>query len=251
MSLEGRVALITGSTGRGMGRSIALTLARDRADVALNYETRPERAERMRAQLQSMGRRASLHQADVATEEGARSVFEGAVRELGRVDILVLSAGGAWQARDIVETPPEHWRRVLAEEVHAPLYLIPLALPAMRNRGWGRIVLIGGYDADDFREEWPLDYPLGKTARHWLTRTLARSELKHGITVNAIAPGDIPYVELDAALSDVARGERWQTRIAPTPQDAGEVVSFLCSDAGRFVTGTIVNIVPPKPTGPG
>ncbi len=129
MSLEGRVALVTGSTGRGMGRSIALSLARDGADVALNYETRPERAQQMRAQLQSMGRRASLHQADVATEEGARSLFEGAIEELGRVDILVLSAGGAWQARDIVDTPPQHWQRVLAEELHAPLYLNLLPCP--------------------------------------------------------------------------------------------------------------------------
>ena len=247
MSLEGRVALVTGSTGRGMGRSIALSLARDGADVALNFETRPERAGRMRAQIEAMGRRASLTQADVASEDGARTLFEAAVRDLGKVDILVVSAGGAWKAQDVVDNDPAHWQRVLAEEVFAPLYLIPLALPGMRERGWGRIILVGGFDADDFREERPLDYPMGKAARHWLARSLARGELRHGITVNAIAPGDIPYVELDQALTDAAHDDGWLKREAPRPQEAGDIAAFVCSEAARFVTGSVINVVPPKP----
>jgi 3-oxoacyl-[acyl-carrier protein] reductase len=241
MELSGRVALVTGSTGRGMGRSIALTLAREGADIALNYETRPERAERMKAQIEAMRRRASLQQADVATEAGARALFETAVGELGKVDILVLSAGGAWKVQDITDATPEHWRRVLAEEVDAALYLIPRVLPGMRERGWGRIILTGGLDADDWREGWPLDYPLGKASRHWLARSLARQEFRHGITVNAIAPGEVPYVELDEAVSDLHHGEAWRARAGPRPQDAGEIVAFLCSEAARFVSGTIVN----------
>ncbi len=223
-----------------------MTLAREGADVALNYETRPERAERVRQQIESMGRRASLQQADVATEAGARVLFDTAVAGLGKVDILVVSAGGAFKAQDVVDTPTEHWQRVLAEEVHAPLHLIPLALPAMRERGWGRIILTGGLDVEDWREGWPLDYPLGKASRHWLVRTLARQELAHGITVNGIAPGDIAYVELDDALTDLAHEAGWAARALPRPQDAAEAVAFLCSDAARFVTGTIVKIVPPK-----
>lgn len=249
MELAGRVALVTGSTGRGMGRSIALTLARDGADIALNCETRPERAERVRAEIEAMGCRACLQQADVATESGARALFECAVRELAKVDILVLSAGGAWKDQDIVEARPEHWQRVLAEEVHAPLHLITLALPGMRERRWGRIIITGGLDADDWREGGPLDYPLGKASRHWIVRSLARQEFKRGITVNGIAPGQIPYVEWGDALSDLRRGEAWAARNSPRPQDAAEAVAFLCSDAARFVSGTILNIASPESKG--
>jgi 3-oxoacyl-[acyl-carrier protein] reductase len=228
-----------------MGRSIALTLAREGADIALNYETRPERAERVRSEIESMGRRVCLQQADVATQEGARSLFEGAVAKLGKVDILVVSAGGAWHEQDFVDVDPEHWQRVLAEEVHAPLYLVQFALPGMRERGWGRIVILGGLDADDWRVGPPLDYPLGKATRHWLVRALARQEMSRGITVNGIAPGEVPYVELDEALSSLRHEEAWEERQAPQPQDAGEIAAFFCSEAARFVTGSIINIVPP------
>ncbi len=249
MELAGRVALVTGSTGRGMGRSIALTLARDGADIALNYEMRPARAETVRDRIAAMGRRVCLQQADVATEEGARALFDRAVAELGKVDILVVSAGGAWKEGDVADLDPSHWRGVLAEEIHAPLYLIPLVLPGMRERRWGRIILVGGHDADDWTDpdaRLPIDYPLGKNARHWLARTLGAHELARGITVNAIAPGEVPYVELDEALDDVAHAEAWRSRPSPRPQDTGEVAAFLCSEAGRFVTGSIINVVPPR-----
>ncbi|HXH22765.1 MAG TPA: SDR family oxidoreductase, partial [Dehalococcoidia bacterium] len=144
---------------------------------------------------------------------------------------------------------PEHWRRVLAEEVDAALYLIPLVLPGMRERRWGRIILTGGLDADDWREGWPLDYPLGKASRHWLVRSLARQEFRHGITVNGIAPGEVPYVELDEALADLARGDAWRARAGPRPQDAGEIAAFLCSEAARFVSGAVINLVTPESEG--
>jgi 3-oxoacyl-[acyl-carrier protein] reductase len=226
-----------------MGRSIALTLAREGADVLLNYETRPERAQSVQQAIESMGRRAVLHQADVATAEGARSLHETAVKRFGQVDILVQSAGGAFQPNDVAELEPEHWQRVLAEEIHAALYLIPLVLPDMRRQRWGRVILIGGLDADDWREpDAPIDYPLGKNARHWLARTLGRQELKHGITVNAIAPATIDYVELDQALSDLDHAGDWAGRPAPRPQDAGELVAFLCSQQARFVSGAVIPV---------
>ncbi len=243
MDLIGRTALVTGSTGRGMGRSIALSLARDGANVVLNYQTRPERAERVREAIEAMGRVAIAFEAAVSTEAGANGLYEAALKRFGRVDILVVSAGGQWQSIDTPELDPEHWRGVLAEELHAPLYLIPHVLPAMREQRWGRIILIGGHDADYWREDdSPLDYPLGKASRHWLARTLARRELKHGITVNAIAPSTIAYVELDAALADLAHGEAWEERHQPRPQDAGDIAAFLCSEAARFVTGSVIEV---------
>jgi NAD(P)-dependent dehydrogenase (short-subunit alcohol dehydrogenase family) len=118
----------------------------------------------------------------------------------------------------------------------------------MRERGWGRIVSIGGHMADDWRHgppEAPLDYPLGKAARHWLTRTLAPREFARGITINAVAPGPTARVTLEAALA-AARGEAISAE-GNTPQHIADVVSFLCSDAAARVTGAVIPIPGARP----
>ena len=260
MELQGRVALVTGASGRGMGRSIALTLAREGADIVVNCKERVDRAEQVAKVIEAMGRRALVHQADVSDAEAVLAMVRAAEAHFGRLDIAVGSAGGSWTPQDITEIEPSHWREVLAEEIDASYALLRAALPGMRQRGWGRIVLIGGNHADGWRfgpPDAPLDYPLGKAARHWLVRTLAPRELAHGITINAVAPGPIEYVTLEQAKrlveGDVEASEDPSTlrlrsgqaslRAGPTPQDTAEVVAFLCSERASFVTGAVVPVV--------
>lgn len=243
MELEGRVALVTGAGGEGMGRSIALTLARDGADIVLNYHRKDQRVAETAAAIESMGRRALPIAADVADPAQVEAMVADAERALGPIDIVVNSAGGPWKPQDITEIDPAHFRNVLAQEIEATFLLIRATLPGMRARGWGRIVSIGGFGADDWRygpPDAPLDYPLGKAARHWLTRTLAPREIGRGITINAVAPGPTPRVTLDEALAAV-RGER-RPRDHNTPQDIAEIVSFLCSDAAARVTGAVIPV---------
>ncbi len=244
MELTGRVALVTGASGPGIGRSIALTLAREGADIVVNFKERRERAQQVAGVIESIGRRALLHQANVSDPSAVAVMVEAAEAHFGRLDIVVCSAGGSWQPRDVTEIAPAHWREVLAEEIDSAYALLWAALPGLRRRGWGRVVLVGGYRADDWRAgppDAPLDYPLGKAARHWLARTLAPRELSHGVTINAVAPGPTEYVTLEQARR-LAEGDV-EASDDPTPQDAAEVVAFLCSERASFVTGAVIPVV--------
>jgi acetoacetyl-CoA reductase len=174
-------------------------------------------------------------------------MVQAAEAHFGRLHIVVCSAGGSWEPRDITEIKPEHWRAVMAEEIDAAYGLLQAALPGMRERRWGRIVLIGGLGADDWRfgpPEGALDYPLGKAARHWLARTLGPRELTHGITINAVAPGPtrrFTHEEALTALRGLPEGA------GNTPQHIAEAVAWLCSDAASRVTGAIVPIPGARP----
>ena len=243
MGLEGRAALVTGAGGDGIGRAIALALARDGADVALNWHRARDSAERTASAIEAMGRRAMLIEADVADPKAVDALVRTAAGQLGKVDILINNAGGPWKPQDVTEIEPAHLRRVLALEVEATFYLLRAVLPGMRSRGWGRVISIGGHGADDWRfgpPEAPLDYPLGKAARHWLTRTLAPLEFGRGITINAIAPGPTPRITFDEALAALS-GTR-PAESGSTPHDVAEIAAFLCSDEAARVTGAVIPV---------
>jgi len=248
MTLEGRIALVTGAGGEGMGRSIALTLARDGADVVLNYHRKPDRVAETAAAIEAMGRRALPLAADIGDAAAVDAMVAAARERLGSIDILVNSAGGPWKPQDVTEIEPAHLRAVLAREIESVYYLLRAVLPGMRERGWGRVVSIGGHMADDWRHgppEAPLDYPLGKAARHWLTRTLAPREFGRGITINAVAPGPTARVTLEAALA-ATRGEPAAVD-GNTPRHIADVVSFLCGDAAARVTGAVIPVPGRRP----
>jgi 3-oxoacyl-[acyl-carrier protein] reductase len=242
MSLGGRIALVTGAGGEGMGRSIALTLARDGADIALNYHRKDERVPETRAAIEAMGRRAVAIAADIGDAASVESLLHEIESSLGPVDIVVNNAGGPWKPQDITQIPPDHLRRVLALEIESVFHLLRLTLPGMRERRWGRVVSIGGHLADNWRfgpPDAPIDYPLGKAARHWLTRTLAPLEAPHGITINAVAPGPTRRFSFDEALAAV---EGSAPRDGNTPQDIADAVAYLCSDAAARITGAVIPV---------
>ena len=230
-----------------MGRSIALTLARDGCDIMLNWRSSEDAAKRTAAAIEAMGRRTASHKADVADPAQAEALVRAAEQAFERVDVLVVSAGGAWKPQDIVDITPEHLRGVLAAEVESVYALLRAALPGMRERGHGRIVLIGGHMADDWRfgpPDAPLDYPLGKASRHWIVRTLAPRERDRGITINAVAPGPtrrFTHDEAVAALEALPAGNE------NTPQHIAEAVAWLCSDAASRMTGAIIPIPGARP----
>lgn len=243
MTLEGRVALVTGAGGQGMGRSIALTLARDGADVVLNFNSKGEQIPATQRAIEAMGRRALPIAANITEPDAVEAMIDGARQQAGDIDVLVCSAGGPWKPQDVTEIEPAHLRRVLAAEIESVYALLRATLPSMRERGWGRIVLIGGHMADDWRfgpPEAPLDYPLGKAARHWLVRTLAPMEAARGITINAVAPGPTRRFTHDEAVAALESGP--PSGEENTPQHVADAVAWLCSAEASRVTGAVIDL---------
>jgi len=246
--LAGRVAIVTGAAGKGVGRATALTLAREGADVALNTHRSSESAEGVAAQIRDLGRRALVVSGDTSDPAVVADLVGRASAELGTPTIVIASAGGRWIPRPIEEIPPDEWREAMAEEIDSLYLLIRATLPGMREAGWGRIVTVGGYDADQWTvapEVGPIDYALGKAARHWLVRTLARHEAKHGVTLNAVAPGPITRLAAEDVLDAVLGRHVLEGYRRPTQIDVAEAIVRLCLDGA--ITGSVVSLPGPDP----
>jgi NAD(P)-dependent dehydrogenase (short-subunit alcohol dehydrogenase family) len=241
---KGQVAIVTGSTGGGIGRSVALTLARDGADVVLNYGTgrdEPGPGQEVLAYLKSRGRRALLVRADTRVFDEVEALVAEAEREFGRVDVVVNNAGGDFSVADLAAMDPEHVRSVFEAEVLGPFHLIRAALPGMRRRGHGRIVNVGLFPPRDW-EGMAIDYAWAKEARSLLAPGVARAEARHGVTINDVRPGPLPHLSFDEAVALVERGPEARRETGPTPQDVAEAVAFLCSARARHVTGSSIGV---------
>jgi len=245
MPFRNRVALITGSTGEGMGRSIALTLAREGARVVLNYGTghpnNMSAAEKVLEEVRNLGGKGYAIKADTREEDEMRAMINGAVALYGKIDFLICNAGGSWQRLDITEIDQEIWRSVIKAEIDGLFYAVKLALPHMRSAGFGRIIGIGLAGADRVSGP-PYDYHLGKAARTLLLRSIAGAEIANGITCNIVAPGHIKHVTLRQAVDAAKNGGPWKRRTQALPQDVAETVRFLCSDQARWVTGSTMEV---------
>ena len=235
MMCKDKVAIVTGAAGKGMGRSIALTLAREGAKVVVNYRTSEESAKAIVAHIESRGGEATAVQGDVFTPQGCKRLVDATGERFGQTDICIIGPGGGWHPE-----PPDKLDSAAAlsdaEAELAPIYhLMPLVLPGMYGRKWGS--MIGISLAPPFCSP-AYAYNVAKVARtHALL--LARDQTwAHGVTVNIIAPGPVNEIEtLEQAIDQCDHGPGWQKRATTSPQDAAEGVAFLCSDAGRFISG--------------
>ncbi|MBN2047477.1 MAG: SDR family oxidoreductase [Anaerolineaceae bacterium] len=238
MSLNGKVAIVTGSAGLGMGSSIAMSLARENAKVVINYRSSRNRADEIVALLKSEGKDALAVQADVFTEQGCRKLVNETIDAFGWVDICVVSPGAGWHPEKPGELNVEGALEDLHHEVAPLYYLMPLVLPKMYERGWGR--LIGITLNLDFLSP-SFAYNAAKAARLNALVLAEKDAWPHGVTVNAIAPGPVGASKnLAQSWNACNHGRSWGKRENVLPQDIAEMVAYLCSDAGQFISGAVI-----------
>jgi 3-hydroxybutyrate dehydrogenase len=253
-ALEGRVALVTGSTD-GIGLAAARALAAQGCAVMLNGFGEPDAIATLRRELADIhGVEVAHTEADLRDEQAAGGIVAQVLARFGRLDILVNNAGT--QHRGAVEEhPPQRWREVMALNLDAAFHTIRTALPGMRERGWGRIVnvasvygLAGGVDRSS--------YVASKHGLVGLTKAVALETATTAVTCNAVCPGDVSTrifhrnAKLLAEREQITRGEA-QQRIAATHMPSGRIVSpeqvaalvvFLCSDAAEEIRGAALPV---------
>jgi NAD(P)-dependent dehydrogenase (short-subunit alcohol dehydrogenase family) len=235
MKLKDKVALVTGSAGKGMGRSIALTLAREGAKVAVNYRTSKDQAQSIVNHIKSHDGDAIAIEANVFEADDCRNLVNAAVEHFGKIDICIISPGAGWHPEPIDKLDSSAALEDVHNEIAPFFHLMPIVLPEMYKRKWGRVIgisLLPPYESPAY------SYNVGKAAR---TNAMlqARDEAWHnGVTVNIIGPGSAAAIEsLNEAIEQCDHGPAWQKRSNTSPQDIAESVAFLCSNAGRFITG--------------
>ncbi len=232
-SLEKKVALVTGSAKR-IGRSIALRLAAEGADVIVNYRTSESEAAEVVAQIEGLGRRALAIQANVAKSADVKKLFATIEKEFGRLDILVNNAA-TFSSVKFEELTEEQWDNMLDSNLKSQFLCCQAAAPILRHSGNGRIInfaSLGGLLA------WPsyTHYCVSKAGVIMLTRCLSKA-LAPEITVNAIAPGTISF---DGDAPEIAESF---IRLAPlhrtgTAKDIDDAVLFLVQS--DFITGQVL-----------
>lgn len=247
MSLAGRVALVTGG-GRGIGRAIALALAEDGADVAVNYRRDESSARETVQAIEKLGRNARAYAASVDDRDACQAMVDAIAQDLGPVGILVNNAGIASRGQNIKNTDPAELERVMRIHALGPHALCQMVIPGMRELDRGDVIMISSA-ATRMMAGGGAPYNMAKSAGEALAFTLAQEERGHGIRANVVAPGLVD-TEMGQRLMKAVAGVDDLRKLDATmpygrvcqPEDVAAVVRFLVSEAAGYVNGQRVYV---------
>lgn len=241
LGLEGKSAIVTGGS-MGIGRAIAIGLAREGADVAVNFRSHDDEANQVVAEIEKLGRRGLAVKADVASFDDAEAMVEQVRERFGRLDILVCNAGITWDGV-IWKMTEKQWDAVIGVNLKGYFNYNRAAAIVFKDQKYGKIVNISSINGlrGKFAQS---NYAASKGGEVAMSKSLAKELGKFNVNVNVVAPGmvltdmmeKIPAEFKNAAMSETVLG-----RFA-TPDDVADLVAFLCSDRSRHITGEVIKI---------
>ena len=240
-SLSDKIALVTGAS-RGIGRGIALELAKRGATVVVNYNASADAANEVVAQIEALGSKAIPFKADVSTEEGADSLIKATTDAYGRIDILVNNAG---VTRDnvIMLMKVDDFDTVISTNLRSTWLVSKAAVRTMMRKRYGRIVNITSVSGI-MGNAGQSNYSASKAGIIGLTKSLAREVGSRGITVNAVAPGFVPTDLTSSLPEDILKNITVNIPLGrlATIDEVAYATAFLASDEAAYITGHILNV---------
>jgi NAD(P)-dependent dehydrogenase (short-subunit alcohol dehydrogenase family) len=251
LPLAGRNAVVTGA-GRGIGRSIALALAKAGADVAVTARTSQE-LEQLAVEISHMARRSFFTSCDVTDPTQVQSMAERFLHDLGHIEILINNAGNAGSHK-FLNHPDDLWHRMLAINLTSIYYVTKAFVPTLINQRQGRIINIASIAAR-VGGSYIAAYTAAKHGALGLTRALAVELLPYNITVNAICPGYVDTPMTDASVSNIvartgmqeAEAREALEKTSPqhrliAPEEIASIAVFLAQESAKGITGQAINI---------
>lgn len=248
VQLKSQVALVTGA-GQGIGRAIALILAREGAAVAVN-DLLPERAESTVQEIRAFGGTAEGVPGDVGDPAQAEAIFRRSEERFDRVDILVNNAGispksmpGPRKAK-IWEMDPSEWERVVQVNLNGAFYMARAAAPGMVGRRHGFIINMSSQSSRTYIDFVGCHYTSTKSALNGLTKSLAGELAPYGVRVNGVAPGRI-WTELASGIPEEVNRKFLETvpmECWGQPEDVAQAVLFLVTESSRYITGMTLDV---------
>ena len=251
MELKGQIAIVTGG-GRGIGRAIALELARQGADIVI-AELDHAGAKRTAEEVGALGRRSLATTTDVTSRADLRAMVDRAKAEFGRIDILINNAG-IYRAASTLDVTEDHWDAIMNINAKAVFFATQAVLPTMMAQKSGAIVSLASM-AGKIGSTTNLPYNASKAAVISITKSLALAHAADGLRVNCVCPG---FVETDmwtlvareqSVLMGLSPEDFTEQRAAQVPlgrmerpEDVAKVIGFLASDRAAYMTGQAINV---------
>ncbi len=238
-SLEGKVALITGSS-RGIGQAIARKLAAAGADIVINYRRTAgssfAQAEELNKEIEAMGRKTLMVQADISEKSSVKTLFAKISETFGTLDYLILNAAKA-PFKPIEKLLERELRQLVETNYMGNIFCIQGAIPLMEAKG-GRIVFISSLGSRYYNPS----YPLGsmKAAMESIVRDCAESLREKKVSVNAVCGGIVKTDSFKVLRQYLENVDKLPDDLIVTPDEIADVVSFLCSPASRGITGQTI-----------
>jgi 3-oxoacyl-[acyl-carrier protein] reductase len=241
--LEGRKALITGGS-RGIGRATAILFAKAGCDLAINFINQKEAADKVRKEIDKIGRECLVFKADISQKNDINSMIKGIIKEWGRIDILVNNAG-IWTYGEMGKMSEKTWAETMKINVDGVFYTCNAVVPYMKEKKRGWIISVSS-TAGVRGEAFHSHYAASKGALVSFTKSLAAELGPYNIRVNCVAPGWVDTDMCSEVFSDPDFRAKVQESIPlrriPPPEDIAGPILFLVSDLAQHITGEVLNV---------